>query len=330
MSIFTDEFIGRLRDKVTNSDLAIIHKELIEFCANYDIAPKETAITLYEDVVPKWYDTYIAYKIISGRAKGTLVVYNLRLMDFFYNIDKPIGEIDTNDIYRYLYDVKRRRNIANITLDQVRVILNNFYEWSVNEGYVRKNPCNNVLPIKYTEKIRVPLTYEQLELVRDACTTYRDKAMIEFFYSTGCRCGEVSEITWDCIDFGDMSAIVHGKGDKFRKVFFTPKAKIALLKYKMTRCDNDPHVFVSLKYPYSSLKSTGYKYVFRDIGKRAGLTTNFSPHILRHTFATHMLDKGAKLEDIQVLMGHANISTTLIYAKVDLSSLKTEHLRCLA
>lgn len=322
---FENKFISKLNGKISNDDLKVVMQELMLFAANYDITEKETSIIPYEDVVPDCYKVYLVTKKIEGTSPATLKTYNFYLMDFFEHIHRPYNQLTTNDIRLYLYEVQKRTNISNRTLDGKRLVINTFLDWCFNEGYIQSNPCAKIKPIKYQTKPREPLTDLELELIREACKTPRDKAIIENLYSTGARVSELVVLKKSDIDFQNKEVHLFGKGSKHRTSFINAKMEVALKKYFAIREDDCDSVIVRSNKPYTGLKKESIEKVVRDIGVRSGIGRPVYPHLIRHTTASSALNRGMNITEIQSMLGHSKIDTTMIYAKINNNEVKYNH-----
>lgn len=240
-------------------------------------------------------------------------------------INKPITELTTNDIRIYLYNLQKRRNISNHSVDCKRVVIHSFLEWCKNEEYIQKNPCNQIQPIKYEKKPREPLTDIELELVREACKSVREKAIIELFYSTGCRVSEMVNLNKEDIDFKTGEVFLFGKGNKHRISYLNAKSEVYVKKYLHMRKDNDCALFVSERKPYKRLSKTGIERIVRVIGERSDIERPLYPHLIRHTTATDALKRGMNITELQAILGHQKLDTTMIYAKVSQDNVKYSH-----
>lgn len=331
MSI-TNEFVtlilAKLHDELSEDQIESVKSALIDCCNDYEIARKNTSIVPSEGFVPEWYGIFIARKKVAGRAVSTLRLYNYYIMDFFLNMPVPLDEMDSTLMIKYLYDYQKRKGVGNNTLDHCRIILNTFFQWAANEGYIKNNFVGNIDPIKYTERPREPLTEEEMVMLRDACETYRERAIVDVFLSTGMRIGEITKLKWEDINMQKKTMTVFGKGSKYRTVFFNSSTKVSLLKYKLVRPGEDPYVFVTDTYPFKRLSVGGMSRVISELNKRKTFSTHVSAHVLRHTFATQALAHGMSLEKLKTLLGHENVATTLIYTKVDMSQVEYEYQKC--
>lgn len=322
--------MNSLLDRFNNEQLDVIEKTLSDVVADYEIENRITDIVPSEDFVPSYYPLFIARKKLAGRSIGTLKLYSHYLMDFFLYKPAPIEQMDSSLMVAYLYDFQRRHNVSNRTLDSVRTVINGFFQWAANEGYVPKNFVGNIDSIKFVEKPREPLTEEEVVLLKDACITPREQAFVNLLLSTGVRISEAANIKWDDIDFDGKTIKVFGKGSKYRTVMFDSATKLALLRYKLAKLGDSENVFSADKYPYGSVKKRALEMMMNKVAKRARISHHVTPHVLRHTFATQALARGMSIEKLKTLLGHEDYSTTLIYAKVNLNQVESEYKRCFA
>ena len=234
-------------------------------------------------------------------------------------------EQNDNDVKAYLYNFQKTRNVSNRTLDSVRSILSSFFSWASAEGYLEKNIMVSVKPIKYRRKQRGSLDDYELEKLRSACETIRDEALVEFLYSTGCRVSELVNINKEDVNIKDGEVTLIGKGDKERKSYLTAHASLALQEYLKSRDDDNNALFVSKVKPHNRLKKGAIEKIIGELGVKAGIEKKVYPHLIRHTTATMGLQHGMDVTEIQKMLGHANIETTMIYAEVNQNDVKTSH-----
>ena len=240
------------------------------------------------------------------------------------SIDKGIRHIQTEDLRSYLTDYQSKNQSSRVTIDNIRRILSSFFSWLEDEDYILKSPVRRIHKVKTATNIKETYTDEDLEKMRDNCTELRDLAMIDMLASTGMRVGEMVLLNRNDIDFNERECIVFGKGSKERVVYFDARTKIHLQNYLNGRTDNNPALFVSLKSPHKRLKIGGVEVRLREFGKQLGLQ-RVHPHKFRRTLATMAIDKGMPIEQLQQLLGHRKIDTTLQYAMVKQSNVKIAH-----
>ena len=326
-SIFLNDLQARLYGKISDDDLKTVMMAASDVLSKYDITQKQTALAVY-DGLPECFKVYLVSKKIAGRSKDTLYLYKIYLTDFLEVVRKPVEEITANDIRLYLYEVKDRRNITDVSLDSRRRVINAFFLWLHNEGYIAKNPCLQIQTIKCEQKPREPFTDTQMEEIRESCVTDRDKAVVEMLYSTGCRVSELSNLKISDIDFKTREVKLFGKGKKHRTSYLNARAEVALLKYLENRKGDSEYVFIASKKPYNRLGKITIEKNVRDIGVRAGID-KVIPHRFRHTTATDALNRGMSVAELQSILGHEKLDTTMIYAKLSGSSVSYSHHKCI-
>ena len=273
---------------------------------------------------PKLIDAFVAAKRIEGCSEKTLKYYRITIETMVASIDKGIRHIQTEDLRSYLTDYQSKNQSSRVTIDNIRRILSSFFSWLEDEDYILKSPVRRIHKVKTATNIKETYRDEDLEKMRDNCTELRDLAMIDMLASTGMRVGEMVLLNRNDIDFNERECIVFGKGSKERVVYFDARTKIHLQNYLRSRKDDNPALFVSLKSPYERLKIGGVEVRLREFGKQLGLQRVY-PHKFRRTLATTAIDKGMPIEQLQQLLGHRKIDTTLQYAMVKQSNVKIAH-----
>lgn len=327
---FVDGFTTNLYGKISEEALKVVQNELFLYVQNYDLEQRETAVGQYTGYLPECYKVYFVSRKIEGLSTRTLEQYQLYLNDFFFSVNKELEEITANDIRVYLYTVQKQRNLSDRTLDSRRAAIHAFFTWAADEGYIAKNPCRSIKKIKYERIERKGLTAIELEKVRMACKNVREKALVEFLYSTGARVTEACNIKISEVDFDKGEVLLFGKGNKHRISYLSAKASLYLVEYLKSRTDQSEYLFVSERKPHNSLKKEAIERVIRNLGKRSNIGRDLYPHLFRHTVATDMLRKNAPITDVQKMLGHVNVNTTMVYAKVCDEDVKRSHSKSIA
>ena len=269
---------------------------------------------------------FIAAKRIEGCSERTLNYYETTIKTMIDKLSKKVNSIETEDLRNYLSEYQAKNNCSKVTIDNVRRILSSFFAWLEDEDYIMKSPVRRIHKVKATQTVKETYTDEELEEMRDACLEIRDLAMVDFLASTGVRVGELVNLDRVDIDMQERSCVVLGKGGKEREVYFDARTKIHLQNYLNTRTDNNSALFVSLLRPYDRLKISGVEIRLRELGKRINIK-KIHPHKFRRTMATKAIDKGMPIEQVQVLLGHRKIDTTLQYAMVNQNNVRNSHKR---
>lgn len=315
--------------ELSGEELNRITSALDRAAYDYEIIHKETALsTQVVDSVPALVKTYIVVKKTEGRSDATLKNYARTLQAFFAWVKKQPEDVTANDIRMYIYDYQQTHNVSDRTLDKYREMICWFFTWAHTEEYIAKNPARSIKAIKHEVKERQALTQLELERLRMACSTLREKAMLEFLYSTGCRVSEMLIVKMSDIDWMRKTVALFGKGRKHRTSYVNAKCEVALREYLKTRTDGSDYLFVTERKPIRPLTKCAVEKVFRLLTERSGINKHITPHVLRHTTATQAINNGMAIEDISKLLGHASVATTMIYAKVSNTRVQSEHLRC--
>lgn len=269
-------------------------------------------------------ELFLSAKRIEGCSEKSLKYYKNTIVAMLTTLDIEVKYIITDDIRGYLTEYQKKNNSSKVTIDNIRRILSSFFSWLEDEDYILKSPVRRIHKIKIGTNIKETYSDEALELMRDNCTEARDLAMIDMLASTGMRVGEMVLLNRNDIDFNERECVVFGKGNKERVVYFDARTKIHLQNYLENRKDDNPALFVSLKSPHERLKIGGVEVRLREFGKQLGLQ-KVHPHKFRRTLATVAIDKGMPIEQLQHLLGHRKIDTTLQYAMVKQSNVKIAH-----
>lgn len=277
-----------------------------------------------EDDSNELIDAFLSAKRIEGCSEKTLKYYQTTIEAMYTTVGKSLRRITTEDLRSYLTEYQKQKNLSRVTVDNVRRILSSLFAWLEDEDYILKSPVRRIHKVKTASNIKETYTDESLELMRDGCTELRDLAMIDMLASTGMRVGEMVLLNRDDINFADRECVVFGKGDKERVVYFDARTKIHLQNYLESRTDNCAALFVSLRAPHERLKIGGVEVRLRELGQKLGIQ-KVHPHKFRRTLATMAIDKGMPIEQLQRLLGHSKIDTTLQYAMVKQSNVKLAH-----
>ena len=269
-------------------------------------------------------DKFISAKRIEGCSEKSLKYYRSTIDSLVSSVDKSVTCILTEDLRLYLTEYQSKRQSSRVTIDNIRRILSSFFSWLEDEDYIVKSPVRRIHKVKTAKNVKETFTDEELEKMRDECDELRDLAMIDLLSSTGMRVGEMVLLNKEDIDFSERECVVLGKGDSERIVYFDAKTKIHLQKYLESRKDSNPALFVSFKKPYKRLGINGVERRIRELGREANIK-KVHPHKFRRTMATNAIDKGMPIEQVQKLLGHVQIDTTMQYAMVNQSNVKIAH-----
>lgn len=318
---FINEVLKQLEGKVDEKQLKTIERTLYRCLKNKEIREKKVVLPKDNNEV---LDFFIAAKKIEGCSIKSLNYYYTTLVKMLDKVNVIYFSITTEDIRTYLSDYQENSGVSKATIDNMRRIISSFFSWLENEDYIMKSPARRIRKVRVGKIVKEIYTEENIELMRQNCKNARDLAIIDMLYSTGMRVGELVRLNISDIDFENKECVVLGKGNKQRKVYFDAKTKIHLQQYLNSRKDTDPALFVSQLYPYNRLKISGVEIALRKIGEKLHIS-KVHPHKFRRTLATKAIDKGMPIEQVQHLLGHTKIDTTLGYAMVDDENVKISH-----
>ena len=323
------EIIHRMAKLLPMEQQKDLQTTLYVVLGKYEITEKSTDLRI-NDVT--WVDDlqrFIERKRISGKSERTLQQYQYQLTRILSYINKPIDKITEGDLNEYLEKYKLIRKVSNVYLDGIRLTMSSFFGWQHRKGFIPKNPAAGVDPIKIEKKIKKAYSDEELEKIRRKCENIRDLAIVEFLYATGVRISEMCALNREDVHINEREIIVFGKGAKEREVYLTPISCMYLKAYLNERTDNNEALFVSARGDARRLMPSGVQAMLRKIGKGVGVE-KCHPHRFRRTLATNLLRKGMPLQEVQLVLGHTKVETTLIYCEVDKDSVKADNRRYMA
>lgn len=315
------DVVQKMLPYLNNAQTQKLQEILQYILVNYEVTKTQDKIKESEQ---NFIELFLSAKRIEGCSEKSLKYYQSTIETMVNNLQKEVKYIVTDDIRRYLTEYQQKNNSSKVTIDNIRRILSSFFSWLEDEDYILKSPVRRIHKVKTGINIKETYSDEMLELMRDNCSKIRDLAIIDMLASTGMRIGEMVLLNRNDIDFIERECVVFGKGSKERIVYFDARTKIHLQNYLESRIDDNPALFVSLKLPHKRLQIGGIETRLREFGKKLGLS-KVHPHKFRRTLATMAIDKGMPIEQLQQLLGHRKIDTTLQYAMVKQSNVKIAH-----
>lgn len=274
-------------------------------------------------------EEFLSAKQVEGCSERSVNYYSSTLDNLIKNLEKPFNQIETEDLRVYLSEYQKKNNASKQTIDNIRRILSSFFTWLEDEDYILKSPVRRIHKIKTMKQVKETYSDEALEKLRDNCKTIRDLALIDMLASTGMRVGELVKLNRVDVDFVNRECVVLGKGSKERVVYFDARTKLHLQNYLNSRTDDNEALFVSLLEPHNRLEIAGVEIMLRKLGRSLEIN-KVHPHKFRRTLATRAIDKGMPIEQVQKLLGHQKIDTTMEYAIVDQQNVKNSHKKYLS
>ena len=282
------------------------------------------AITPCEKEEQNLIASFLEAKEVEGCSKKTIDYYESTLKRMFDEIALPPTAITTDDLRKYLAAYEAERGSSKTTIDNIRRIIASFYAWLEDEDYIVKSPARRIHHVKQPKRVKGTFTDEELEAMREGCENARDLAIVDLLASTGMRVGELVALNRNDVDLAERECLVTGKGDKQRIVYFDARAKLHLQSYLGERRDDCPALFTTLNGTANRVSIGAVELRLRQLGERTGIQ-RVHPHKFRRTLATNAIDKGMPIEQVQKLLGHEKIDTTMHYALVSQSNVKASH-----
>lgn len=310
----------------TSNQLSEIKEAIRIVLCKYEISAKETTLQVINNSSLHYLQMYLEACEQAGKSNGTINLYQFHLSHFLSYANKDIRNINDDDVYTYLYNYRHKRDVSNSYINQLRLVINGFFKWLIKKRILAANPVDAIDPTKCQKKVKKPLSAEEVEQLRSACSTERDLAIIECLYSTAVRASELLQLNRSDISFVRDDIIVLGKGNKERLTYLNAKSHIHLQNYLSLRTDDNSALFVGSKAPHNRLTRRGLEDILNRIALSANVE-NVHPHRFRRTSATDLLNAGMPIEQVQELLGHKSIETTRIYCAVNQESVKHNHKR---
>lgn len=321
---FINEIADAMSDTLSFEQMTELNNVLLQVVSRYEIVDNSEKVK--EDVKSnnRILEIFLSAKQVEGCSIKTIKYYESTVRQLYKKMPKKVSEYTTEDIRAYLAVFQRKHKSSKVTIDNIRRIFSSFFAWLEEEDFILKSPVRRIHKVKTGTQVKEVLTDENLELLRDNCTHIRDLAIIDFLTSTGIRVGELVKLNRNDVNFAERECIVFGKGNKERIVYFNARAKIHLQQYLKSRKDKNPALFVSLAKPHNRLQISGVEMRLRQLGRKVKLP-RVHPHKFRRTLATMAIDKGMPVEQVQKLLGHVKIDTTMHYAMVNQTNVKLSH-----
>ena len=321
---FIEKVIDHMQYQLDSNQIKELKMILISEMQQYELRENKENVVHRQEENKKLLYLFISAKKVEGCSSKTLVYYENTINCFLDKIEVALSRIETNDIREYLAKYQEEKKSSKVTIDNMRRIFSSFFAWLEDEDYIAKSPVRRIHKIKTNVLVKDVLSDEELENLRDNCDEIRDLAIIDLLSSTGIRIGELIKLNREDINFQERQCVVFGKGNKERTVYFNARTKIHLQKYLSTRDDNNSALFVSLHAPHNRMSINGIEYRLKELGKKLNIA-KVHPHKFRRTLATMAIDKGMPIEQVQCLLGHVRIDTTLHYAMVNQNNVKMAH-----
>ncbi len=324
-----NNILRTMQTSLSNAQLLQLQTVLRRELSEMDITPQDSRQECDETTNEQLLTMFLDAKRVEGCSEKTIRYYETTLKKLFTGLGIPMVQARTEDLRTYLSEYRQRTDCSKSNIDNLRRIFSSFFSWLEDEDLILKSPVRRIHKVKSEKQVKETYSDETLEALRDGCTCLRDLAMVDLLASTGIRVSELVRLNRADIDFEGRECVVFGKGSKERPVYFDARTKVHLKNYLESRCDNNPALFVTLQNPHRRLEISGVEIRVRELGRRLSVG-RVHPHKFRRTLATRAIDKGMPVEQVQRLLGHAKIETTMEYAMVDQGNVKQSHRKYLS
>lgn len=321
-STFVTDILNRMDPFLNQGQYMQLTTVLLDVLNDVEITNKTKDLSDLDNF--KLLEMFLSAKKIEGCSNNTIRFYRSTITKLLNKTDKRVDKITTDDLRHYLTDHSQKKGSSKTTIDNIRRIFSSFFSWLEDEDYILKNPVKRIHRVKKGKVVKETLSDENLEILRDNCENIRDLAIVELLISTGIRVGELVNLNILDVNLNERECVVFGKGESERVVYFDARTKIHLTEYLNQRSDDNPALFVSLRKPYERLGINGVESRLKNIGSKSNIS-NVHPHKFRRTLATNAIDKGMPIEQVQKLLGHTKIDTTMHYAMVNQNNVKIAH-----
>ena len=326
---FIQEITDGMSGILTVDQMSQLNSILLQTISKYTIITNGDKVQ--EDIVSnnRLLEIFLSAKLVEGCSSNTINYYGTTIRQLFEFMPMAVTDYSTDDLRAYLAVYQKKHRTSKVTVDNLRRIFSSFFSWLEDEDFILKSPVRRIHKVKTGEQVKETISDENLEILRDNCKNKRDLAIIDVLASTGMRVGELVKLNRADVNFNERECIVFGKGNKERVVYFNARAKIHLLQYLKTRKDKNQALFVSLDKPHDRLQISGVEMRLRELGRNLKIP-RIHPHKFRRTLATVAIDKGMPVEQVQKLLGHVKIDTTMKYAMVNQTNVKLSHRKYLS
>ncbi|MBN2120956.1 MAG: tyrosine recombinase XerC [Candidatus Omnitrophica bacterium] len=274
----------------------------------------------------RYIDKFLSYlEIEKNYSKHTLINYKRDLLDFSPFINKPVEKVDYF-IFRKFLAALNAKGVSKKTQSRKISTLKSFFKFLLREGFIKTNPASSIPYPKLEKNLPKFLTEEEMQnfldnLPQEDFLKARNKAIFELLYSSGIRISELLGLNMEDLDLMGGVIKVKGKGKKERILPIGGSSEKILKKYLQFRNSSDKALF--LNRFGKRISAVGIRKAINKCAKLLALKERISPHVFRHSFATHLLNRGADLRSVQELLGHSNITTTQVYTHLTVDRLKS-------
>ena len=316
---FVEQLKEELKDQLTMEQISRMMSAAYRILDRFEMSEIPDEETETDDML----NSYVSALKVECRSQKTIdrYVYIIgKLMEF---AKVPTRRVSVHHLRNFLTQEKER-GICENTLEGYREIFSAYFNWLQRESLIDKNPCVNLGVIKVPKKEKKTYTDAELERLNWFCGNIRNRAILHFLRSTGCRISEVTELNRDAVNLEALESVVHGKGNKERTVYLDEVAGMLLQQYLNERKDDVPALFVN-RFG-DRLKPGGVRVMLNELAEKAKVE-HVHPHKFRRTLATDLTRHGMPIQEVAKILGHEKLDTTMKYVVLNKDDIKASYRR---
>ena len=306
-----------LAKTITAADMTKVLTVLSDRLADYELQLHERENPGNDDLL----DAYMAAMQIQGRSPKTLERYRYIITRMAEAVRTPTRQITVYHLRQFLAQEKSR-GISDRTIEGIRQVFSAYFNWLQRESLIEKNPTANLGAVRYAKKEKGIYSETDAEKLKFLCKSVRDRAIVLFLGSTGCRVSEMTQLNRADVNLNCLECKVLGKGNKERTVYLSPVAGMVLREYLDTREDDLEALFVGKRR--ERLTPHGVRAMLTVLAERAGVD-HVHPHKFRRTLATNLIRHGMPIQEVAAILGHDKLDTTMQYVVLDKTDIKNAY-----
>lgn len=316
---FIKQIEERMSSVLTVSTMVTLSSAIQDVLESFDMREHPH----YDDETDDMLNDYLSALKVQGRSQKTLNRYAYIIGKMMSFLGIQTRKVTVHHIRNYLSHEKER-GVMDSTLEGVRQIFCSYFGWLHREGLIDVDPTANLGAIKVPKKEKKTYSEIDIERLNRACKTIRDRAIISFLSSTGCRISEMTSLNRDQINLNTLECVVHGKGNKERTVYLSEVTGMLLREYLKNRTDDDDALFGSRRT--GRLTPDGVRCMLKKLGEETGIE-KVHPHKFRRTFATRMTRHDMPIQEVAKLLGHDKLDTTMQYVVLNKDDIRASYRR---
>lgn len=316
---FIKQIENRMSDVLKVNEMAMLITAMKDILGSFSMTEYQKVDNEQDDML----NEYISAISIQGKSQKTIGLYKYEIDRMLKFLSIPTRQITVHHIRNYL-TFNKNRGLAESTLENHRQIICSYFGWLRREGLIDRDPTANIGTIKVPKKEKQIYSDIDFEKLNRACESVRDRAIINFLASTGCRVGEMVRLNRDQVNFSTLECTVYGKGDKERTVYFNDVTGMLLKEYLDSRKDLYPALFAGRAS--ERIKENAVRGMMKRLEQASGVN-HVHPHKFRRTLATELTRHRMPIQEVAKVLGHETLDTTMKYVVMNNDDVKASYRR---